>query len=214
MAVTTPPPPRAARALRRPVTCTSPAASSKIPGCTGTQRRLLPGPATSTSYPRGDWASSADTGTASAFLALAVVMFTVTGAWSRVPAASGSVSFTCTGIVVAGPCSCCPAVVVATVPTEEIMPGTVVPSGSVTVTLSPALTCDWSEASSGIVTTCRSEVAVSTGPDAGPPRVPVTWLTRSAPGSNTTCPSDKLPGGPTTPRCSSSCCTAYAVSQE
>ena len=26
-----------------------------------------------------------------------------------------------------------------------------------------------------IVTTCRSDVAVSTGPDAGPPRLPVTW---------------------------------------
>ena len=148
------------------------------------------------------------------FLALAVVMFTVTGAWSRVPAASGSVSVTSTGIVVVGPCSCCPCVVVATAPTEEIRPGTVVPSGSVTVTLSPAFTCDWAEASSGIVTTCWSEVAVSTGPDAGPPRATVTWLTRIASGSNTTCPNDRLPGGLITPRCSSSCCTACAVSHE
>src|SRR5580692_1114819 len=102
-------------------------------------------------------------------------MFTVTGAWSRLPAALGSVRFTCTGIVVTGPCG--PDVVVATVPTEDTTPGVVVPSGS------------------GIITTCRSEVAASTGPDAGPPRLPVTWLTRSASGSNTTCPRDRLPGG-------------------
>ncbi len=107
-------------------------------------------------------------------------MFTVTGAWSRLPAAFGSVRFTYTGIVVAGPCPCCPGVVVATVPTEDTTPGVVVPSGSVMLTASPALTSDWSEASSGIVTTCRSDVAVSTGPEAGPPRLPVTWLTRSA----------------------------------
>src|SRR5262249_49967798 len=37
---------------------------------------------------------------------LAVVMFTVTGAWSSVPSARGSVSLTCTGIVVVGPCPC------------------------------------------------------------------------------------------------------------
>ena len=86
-----------------PVTCTRPAASSKIPAVTGTQRRVFPGPATSTAYPPGDWATSAVTGTASTGPGLlAVVMFTVTGAWSRVPAALGSVSVTCTGIVVAG----------------------------------------------------------------------------------------------------------------
>src|SRR6185437_11360258 len=105
----------------------------------------------------------------------AVVMFTVTGARSRPPAASGSVSFTWTGIVGAAPG---PEPGEATLPTEDTTPGVVVPSGSVTVTLSPALTSDWSEASSAIVTTCRSEVAASTGPDAGPPRPPVTWLTR------------------------------------
>src|ERR1700736_6518252 len=139
-------------------------------------------------------------------------MFTVTGAWSRLPAACGSVSFTSTGIVVVAlppdPD------VTATVPTEETTPGVVVPSGSVTVTLSPAFTSDCCEASSGIVTTCRSDVAVSTGPDAGPPRLPVTVATRSAAGSNTTCPSDSDPGGEETPRCSSICCTPYAVSQE
>src|SRR4029077_10330868 len=164
--------------------------------------------------PPGDWATSAVTGTASTGPGLLpVVMFTVTGAWSRVPAALGSVSVACTGIVVDGlPPG--PDVVVATVPTEETTPGVVVPSGSVTVTLSPALTSDWSEASSAIVTTCRSDVAVSTGPDAGPPRLPFTWLTRSAPGSNTTCPKDRLPGGKETPRRSSSCRTPCAVSHE
>src|SRR5205807_8121290 len=83
-----------------PVTCTSPEASSKIPTVTGTQRRVLPGPTTSTTYLPVDWATSAVTGTTSAPRAVAVVMFTVTGAWSRVPAACGSVSVTCTGIVV------------------------------------------------------------------------------------------------------------------
>ena len=44
-------------------------------------------------------------------------MYTVTGAWSRVPAARGCVSVTVTWIValLAGP--------VATAPTEEIFPG-------------------------------------------------------------------------------------------
>src|SRR6266516_6544019 len=139
-------------------------------------------------------------------------MFTVTGAWSRLPAACGSVSFTCTGIVVVAfpPDSD----VVATVQTEETTPGVVVPSGSVTVTLSPAFTSDCCEASSGIVTTCWPDVAVSTGPDAGPPRLPVTAATRSAAGSNATCPKDRLPGGLETPRCSSSRCTPYLVSHE
>src|SRR5258707_1723635 len=140
-------------------------------------------------------------------------MFTVTGAWSRVPAAPGSVSVTCTGIVVAGFCPD-PGVVVATVPTEETTPGVVAPSGRVMLTVSPALTSDWSEASSGTVTTCRSDVAASTGPEPGPPRLPVTWLTRSACGSNTTCPKDRVPGGLATPRCSSRFCTPTAVSHE
>ncbi len=139
---------------------------------------------TSTAYPPDDWASSAVTGTTSASCAVAVVMFTVTGAWSRMPAARGSVSVTCTGIVVVAfpPDSD----VTATVPTEDITPGVVVPSGSVTVTLSPAFTSDCCETSSGIVTTWWSDVAVSTGPRAGPPRLPVTVATRSAAGSNTT----------------------------
>jgi signal transduction histidine kinase len=36
-----------------------------------------------------------------------------------------------------------------------------------------------------MVTTCRSEVADRTGPEAGPPRAALTWLTRSASGMNT-----------------------------
>ncbi len=63
-----------------PDTCTSPELSSKIPGVTGTYRRVLPGPATSTTYPPGDRSSSAVTGTASTSWAVAVVMCTVTGA--------------------------------------------------------------------------------------------------------------------------------------
>src|SRR5262249_19465416 len=141
-------------------------------------------------------AISAVTGTASTGRPLlAVVMFTVTGAWSSVPSARGSVSFTCTGIVVVGSCPCWLEVVVATEPTEDTTPGVVVPSGNVTFTASPAFTCAGPETSSGIVTTCRLEVAANTGPDAGPPRLPVTWVTRSASGSNTTCPSVNPPGG-------------------
>src|SRR5215469_12099588 len=98
--------------------------------------------------------------------------------------------------------------VVATVPTEDTTPGVLVPFGSVTLTASPDLTSDWSEASRLMVTTCRSEVAVSTGPVAGSPRCPVTWETRSASGSNTTCPSDSDAGGEEIPRCSFSRCTA------
>jgi hypothetical protein len=74
-----------------------------MPGCTGTLRRMFPGPATSTWYPPEACASSAVTGTPSTFRTLAVVMFAVTGAWSNVPAAPGSVSVTCTGIVVVVP---------------------------------------------------------------------------------------------------------------
>ena len=61
----------------------------------------------------------------------------------------------------------------ATVPTEVITPGVVSPSGSVTDTASPAFTSDSMGVLRLIVTTCRSEVADRTGPDAGPPRLPV-----------------------------------------
>ena len=106
--------------------------SSKIPGVTGTYRRPPPGPVTSTTYPPGR-ASSAVTGTASTPRAAAVVMYTVTGAWSRLPAAAGSVSLTCTGIVVLVVPSD-DVDVAATVPTEDSTPGVDVPSGSVTLT--------------------------------------------------------------------------------
>src|ERR1022692_2391701 len=107
-----------------------------------------------------------------------------------------------------------PLEVVATLPTADTTPGVVVPSGSVTVTISPALTSDWSETSSGTVTTCRSEVTASTGPDAGPPRLPVTRLTRIAPGSYTTCPSGSDPDGEETPSADCSFPTPACVSQE
>ena len=55
--------------------------------------------------------------------------------------------------------------VAATVPTEETTPGVVAPSGSVTLTASPAFTSDCLGGIQGIVTTCRSEVADSTGPE-------------------------------------------------
>src|SRR6202044_3739871 len=101
--------------------------------------------------------------TTSAFFALAVVMFTVTGAWSRVPAAPGSVSVTITGIVALLPDPD------ATVPTEETVPG------------------------------------------AGPPGLPITWLTRSACGSNTTCPRGSDPDGEEMPSADCSLATPAAV---
>ncbi len=87
-------------------------------------------------------------------------------------------------------------------------------SGSVTVTASPTATSDSWEVLSWIVTTCWSEVAASTGPAAGPPRLPSTSLTRIAVGSNTTEPSGSDPGGLETPSADSICCTPYAVSHE
>ena len=83
-----------------------------------------------------------------------------------------------------------------------------------TVTASPTATSVSWAVLSAIVTTCRSEVAVSTGPAAGPPRLPSTLVTRSASGSNATDPSGSDPGGLVTPSADSSCCTPYAVSQE
>ena len=132
-------------------------------------------------------------------------MYTVTGAWSRVPATDGCVSVTVTWIVALL------AVPDATVPTEEIFPGVLAPSGSVTVTASPTATSVSWAVLSGIVTTCWSEVAASTGPAAGPPRLPSTLVTRIAAGSNTTDPSGSDPGGLETPSADSICCTPYAV---
>jgi hypothetical protein len=50
---------------------------------------LPPAPVTSTAYPPEDRASSAPTGTVSALGTLAVVISTVTGAWSMRPATDG-----------------------------------------------------------------------------------------------------------------------------
>ena len=73
-----------------------------------------------------------------------MVMVTVTGAWSRVPAAEECVNVTVTWIVaeVGDPD--------ATVPTEEIVPGVPAPSGSVTMTASPTAICDSCEVLTGI----------------------------------------------------------------
>src|SRR3974377_320315 len=124
-------------------------------------------------------------------------MFTVTGASSQDPAAAGFGSFRSTGqggeLLDPG----------ATVPTEVITPGVVDVLGSSTVTSSPALTSDSMSVFRLIVTTCRSEVADRMGPDAGWPRLPVTWVTRRASGLKITEPSDSEPDGLDTPRASS-----------
>src|ERR1019366_7910859 len=127
-----------------------------------------------TAYPPEEWATSAPTGTTSTLLMLVVVRYTVTGAWSRVPATDGCVSVTVTWIVALL------AVPDATVPTEEIVPGVLALSGSVTVTVTatPTATSDSWAVLSGIVTTCWSEVAASTGLAPGPPRLPSTFVTR------------------------------------
>ena len=83
-----------------PVTCTRPEVSSKIPTRhrhqpPGVTRRRRPRPRT---RPRTGPAAPPPAPPARR-CALAVVMYTVTGAWSRAPAADGSVSVTVTGIV-------------------------------------------------------------------------------------------------------------------
>src|SRR5487761_1121571 len=102
----------------------------------------------------------------------------------------------------------------ATLPTEETTPGVTDPPGSVTLTASPAATSPCREASRAIVTTCCAEVAASTGPVAGPPRLPITLLTRIAAGSNTAEPSVSDPDGLEMPSADCSCSTPYVVSQE
>ena len=94
------------------------------------------------------------------------------------------------------------------------MPAALDPSGSVIVTASPTLTSPCSEASKAIDTTCWVEVAVTTGPDAGPPRLPGTVVTRSAAGSNTNDPCDREPDGLEIPSDACSFCTPAAVAEE
>ena len=67
-------------------------------------------------------------------------------------------------------------------PTEEIFPGVLAPPGSVTVTASPTATSVSWAVLSGTVTRCWSEVAASSGPAAGPPRLLSTLVTRIAAG--------------------------------
>ena len=140
-------------------------------------------------------------------------MYTVTGAWSRVPAAPGRSAAPVTGIVVAVPRRPGRGVV-ATVPTDDTTPGVAVPSGSVTRHRVPRLHLrllrDIQRDHHHVLVRRRR----STGPDAGPPSLPVTWATRIAAGSNTTCPGDSDPSGKETPRCCSSRCTPYAVVKE
>src|SRR4029434_10294306 len=82
---------------------------------------------------------SARTGTASTPWAVDFVRSTVTGASVKDPAADWSSSTILTVIFAAEFSES----LVATVPTEKIVPSTVVPSGSLIRALSPALASDW-----------------------------------------------------------------------
>src|SRR5262249_40216481 len=191
---------RCPAARPEPETCTSPAASSNSPRLTGTRGCRPPGVTSSTAYPPLARASSALTGTTRALLTLAVVIDTVTGAWSRVPAAFGWVSLTRTVTVGVVPR-------VATVPTEDTTPGVVWPVGRVTVTLSPAFTCDCCAASRATVTPRCVEVAANNVPAAGAPRLAEMAVTRIADGRNTAWPSGRVPVW-SRPRWACSCCSA------
>ena len=98
-------------------------------------------------YPPPASATSAVTGTASTPRTDRLVTFTVTGAWSRLAAASGAVSVTIAGTVAwagrsCGPC-CGPgeaSAPVAPVETDSTRPAVVSPAGRVTVTASPPWT--------------------------------------------------------------------------
>src|SRR2546430_2037309 len=82
----------------------------------------------------------------------------------------------------------------ATRPTEDTTPAVVLLSGSVIVTLSPALTSDCCAASSATVTWWRVELTPSTGPACtAAPRVGCTVFTRTGPDLNTTDPRGRSP---------------------
>src|SRR5262249_52884482 len=166
-----------------PDTWTSPAASSNSPRVTGTKWWRPPGLTSSTAYPPAARASSAATGTTRASLTLAVVIDTVTGAWSKAPAARGWARGMIT--VTFG--------LVPPVATLDTPPGVTWPVGKVIITLSPAFTCDCCAASRAMVTTCRAEVAANTGPAAGAPRLAEMVVTRIADGKNTAWPSGSAP---------------------
>src|SRR5262249_17015800 len=169
-----------------PDTWTSPAASSNSPRVTGTRWWRPPGLTSSTAYPPAARASSALTGTTRASLTLAVVIDTVTGAWSKAPAARGGARATITvtfGLVPPVP----------TWPTKDTTPGVTRPVGRVIITLSPAFPCDCCAASRAMVTTCRAEVAANTGPAAGAPSLAEAIVTRIADGKNTAWPSGRVP---------------------
>src|SRR3974390_421563 len=127
-------------------------------------------------------------------------MLTVTGAWSRPPAAEGSVRATVTLIVGDGallgleplPCG-----TVATGPTLDTVPRVVEPSGSVTTTGSPRLTCVWSAVSSWTAIFGVVEVACRMGSPGCTvlPRLALVAVTRSGPGSKATWPRGPGPGG-------------------
>src|SRR6266516_2834047 len=141
-------------------------------------------------------------GTASTSLARAETMLTVTGAWSRCPD-GGWVSLTVIGTVSwpepepgADPAEAPgaapplpeeePLPAEATEETEETVPGVVVaPSGSVTVTSSPAFTrYSWLTGSCATTTGVTEVAVIALAPGCGgAPGTGVTPVTRSGPGA-------------------------------
>src|SRR5262249_50314853 len=132
----------------------------------------------------------------SAFLTLAVVIETLTGAWSSRPVAAGWSGLTVTSTVGEVFESELPDDDDdATRPTDETTPGGGRLLGSVIVTRSPAFTCVCRAASSAIVTMRRVDVAGRIGEPgpAGLPSVAETVLIRTGPGRKTACPSVRVP---------------------
>src|SRR5258708_28809361 len=184
-------------ATARPVPsiCSRPSESSKSPGVTGTV--WVTWLASTTSMPGWPPAvvTSAVAGTASTPLTVAVVTATVTGAWSTVPVAAGSVGVMSTGAVGGGdgpPGPPPPDVAVA--PTVATTPAVVWAAPRVMVTRSPVWTWDRWVAGRVAVTSRAGEVPVSAGPPATvAPGVADTVVTRTGVGRTVTWPRVRLP---------------------
>src|SRR5258708_34842525 len=155
----------------------------------------------------------ASVGTARTLFTVDVVMLTVIGAWSRLPAAAGSVSRMSTFTVAAGalellelelllesldpldPDPLPDDVPLAVVPMDVTTPGVVWLFGSVMDTFAPTPTSGRWVGPTWATACLVSEVPVSTGVPGrtGVPSVAATSLTRTALGWNTAWPTGRVP---------------------